>query len=62
MEKEENDWDMYCEKCGHKFKHGGMKTVPWKKVGVYICPECGYDVQIARNPTTKIVFGRRIAF
>ncbi len=58
MKKTDNDWDMYCEKCGYKFKHGGMKTVPWKKVGLYACPDCGHDVQIARNPTTNIVIGR----
>ncbi len=56
MNNKRTDWDMYCEKCGYKFKHGGMKTVPWKKVGVYICPKCGHDVQIARSPTNRIVF------
>ena len=57
MDNQNCDWDMYCEKCGYKFKYSGMKNIPWKKVGLYKYPRCGHDVQIARNPTNIIVIG-----
>ena len=41
-----------CAKCGYdKFIHGGMKDMPYMKYGMYKCPKCGHDVQVAIDPS-----------
>ena len=54
MTENEKKGNMKCAnpECGYdEFIHGGMKDMPYMKYGMYKCPKCGHDVQVAIDPS-----------